>query len=226
MCDKIKQNKYYQKMRQFFQTIFQKGKSAIEQVQKTKYALPVFWGIVVLIGFGLLTFLNGSHRHAVIGVLDIDRLRAEAAPYQEIEREKAKYMELWKVKFQAEQEVLDAEDKRLAEVQQKKSMKKAAFKKAVDELQKKALELQKKYQKEATKIMMATNSATEQIDNLALEQMQAVAKKQGYDVVLAIPVTLYVSETVDMTDAVIQALNKKAVKINYPDPDTLTPPAE
>ncbi|MBR4927026.1 MAG: OmpH family outer membrane protein, partial [Alphaproteobacteria bacterium] len=111
-----------------------------------------------------------------------------------------------------------------AEVQQKKSMKKTAFKKAVDELQKKAIELQEKYQKEAAKIMMATNSATEQIDNLALEQTQAVAKEQGYDVVLAMPVTLYVSETVDMTDAVIQALNKKAVKINYPDPDTLTPP--
>ncbi len=226
MCDKLKQNKYYQKAVQISQTIFQKGKSAIGQIRKTKHAPLIFWGIAFLIGFGSLTFLNGAHRHAVIGVLDIDRLRAEAMPYQEIEREKAKYMELWKVKFQAEQEVLDTEDKRLAEVQQKKSMKKTAFKKAVDELQKKAVDLQEKYQKEATKIMMATNSAMEQIDNLALEQTQAVAKEQGYDVVLAMPVTLYVSETVDMTDAVIQALNKKAVKINYPDPDTLTPPAK
>lgn len=223
MCKKLKQNEHCQKVTQMGQAVYQKRISPIvSKVKEVKK--PIFWGLVFLIGFGILTFLNSAHRHAVIGVLDIERLRAEAAPYQEIEREKAKYMELWKVKFQAEQEILDVEDKRLAEIQQKKSMKKAAFKKAVDELQKKAVELQEKYQKEATKIMMATDSVTEQIDNLALEQTQAVAKEQGYDVVLSMPVTLYVSETVDMTDAVIQALNKKAVKIKYPDPETLTPP--
>ena len=92
-------------------------------------------------------------------------------------------------------------------------------------MQKKSLALQKKYQKEAAKIMMATNSAQKQIDELAMAEIENVAREKGYDIILTHQV-LYASETVDVTDDLIEKLNEKAVKINFPDPETLTPSDE
>ena len=70
--------------------------------------------------------------------------------------------------------------------------------------------------------MMATESATEQIDTLASQILHEIAENAGYDLVLDEHV-LYASHTVDMTDELVDELNKMAVKINYPDPETLTP---
>ena len=103
--------------------------------------------------------------------------------------------------------------------------KKKDFQKALDNLQKKSLLLQKKYQKEATKIMMATESAQSQVDALATQALQELAEKFGYDLVLSEHV-LYASRTIDITDDLIDELNKTTVKINYPDPETLTPDDE
>lgn len=180
-------------------------------------------GVAVVLSGMFVLFIQPQK---TIGVLDVQRLREQAEPYLEINREKAKYMEQWRVKFQAEQDVLDAEDKKLALAQKNKSMRKRSFRKALEKLQKDVLDLQKKYQKEASKIMMATESATKQIDELAWKQVQKVAQDKGYQVVVTEQMTVYMSETADITDYVIDELNKMAVKINYPDPDTLTPTSD
>lgn len=230
MCNKLKQLKAYQKIK----TLFQKTANALKQINlkdmskakriflDTKMRRLILAGLILGI---LFTVPFGGRSHTMVGVVDINRLRETAEPYKEIEREKEKYTVLWRMKFQAEQEVLDEEDKKLAAAQKKKSMKKKAFKRALDDLQKKSLALQKKYQKEAAKIMMATNSAIKQIDELAMAEIENVAHEKGYDIIL-INQVLYASDTVDVTDDLIEKLNEKAVKINFPDPETLTPENE
>ena len=212
MCQKIKQLKAY--LKQMGQTYMP---YLVHFIKRNKQGLLI--GFVLVIS--LITFVFG-HSHAIVGVVNMERVREQAEPYQEIEREREKYTQMWRVKFRAEQDVLDEEDKKLAEAQKKKSMKKKAFQKALEALQKKSLALQKKYQKEAAKIMMATESATEQIDTLASQILHEIAENAGYDLVLDEHV-LYASHTVDMTDELVDELNKMAVKINYPDPETLTP---
>lgn len=214
MCNKLKKLRAYKKIKQMGQTY----KPYLSHfVQKNKNALLIC-GLAFIT---LVTFILG-HSHAVVGVINMEQVRELAEPYQEIEREKEKYTQIWRVKFRAEQDVLDAEDKKLATARKNKSMKKKAFKKALDDLQKKSLALQKKYQKEAAKIMMATDSAQKQIDTLATQTLHKIAQKAGYDLVLSEHI-LYASKSVDMTDELIDELNKMAVKINYPDPETLTP---
>lgn len=214
MCNKLKQLKAYQILKQMGQTYLPYFG---QFMKKNKQGLLIGFVLIVC----LITFVFG-HSHAVVGVVNLEQVREQAEPYQEIEREREKYTQVWRTKFRAEQDVLDAEDKKLAEAQKSKSMKKKAFQKALDDLQKKSLALQKKYQKEATKIMMATQSATEQIDTLATQILHEIAQDKGYDLVLSEHV-LYASKTVDITDKLIDELNKMAVKINYPDPETLTP---
>ena len=214
MCNKLKQSKVYQKIKHMGQKYASHMLRLVSKINRYFLLLFIFM-------IGIIVFIS-SHSHMLVGVVDMERLREMAEPYQEIEREKEKYTQIWRTKFRAEQDVLDAEDKKLAEAQKKKSMKKKDFQKALDNLQKKSLALQKKYQKEASKIMMATESAQSQVDALATQALQELAEKFGYDLVLSEHI-LYASRTIDITDDLIDELNKTTVKINYPDPETLTP---
>ena len=217
MCNKLKQSKTYQ-------TIKHMGQKYASRVLKLVSKINRYFLLAFIFVIGIVVFIS-SHSHMLVGIVDMERLREMAEPYQEIEREKEKYTQIWRTKFRAEQDVLDAEDKKLAEAQKKKNMKKKDFQKALDNLQKKSLLLQKKYQKEAAKIMMATESAQSQVDALATQALQELAEKFGYDLVLSEHV-LYASRTIDITDDLIDELNKTTVKINYPDPETLTPDDE
>lgn len=214
MCNKLKQSKVYQ-------TIKHMGQKYASHMLRLVSKINRYFLLLFIFMIGIIVFIS-SHSHMLVGVVDMERLREMAEPYQEIEREKEKYTQIWRTKFRAEQDVLDAEDKKLAEAQKKKSMKKKDFQKALDNLQKKSLALQKKYQKEASKIMMATESAQSQVDALATQALQELAEKFGYDLVLSEHI-LYASRTIDITDDLIDELNKTTVKINYPDPETLTP---
>ena len=217
MCNKLKQSKTYQ-------TIKHKGQKYVSYALKLVSKINRYFLLAFIFVVGIVIFIS-SHSHMLVGIIDMERLREMAEPYQEIEREKEKYTQIWRTKFRAEQDVLDAEDKKLADAQKKKNMKKKDFQRALDNLQKKSLALQKKYQKEATKIMMATESAQSQVDGLATQALQELAEKFGYDLVLSEHV-LYASRTIDITDDLIDELNKTTVKINYPDPETLTPDDE
>ena len=217
MCNKLKQSKTYQTIKHMGQKYASRALKLVSKINR--YFLLAFIFVI-----GIVVFIS-SHSHMLVGIVDMERLREMAKPYQEIEREKEKYTQIWRTKFRAEQDVLDAEDKKLAEAQKKKNMKKKDFQKALDNLQKKSLLLQKKYQKEASKIMMATESAQSQVDALATQALQELAEKFGYDLVLSEHV-LYASRTIDITDDLIDELNKTTVKINYPDPETLTPDDE
>ena len=133
MCRQLKQLKIGQRLKKSFHRLW----SVIQTiVPSSRNDWLVLCGLVLLVVS--VTFLMG-HSHSSVGVVDMKRLRELAEPYKEIAREREKYTQIWRIKFRGEQEVLDTEDKQLAEARKKKSMKKKAFKKALDELQKKSL---------------------------------------------------------------------------------------
>lgn len=216
MCNKLKQTKFYQQSVVAYRAVSARIKLFIAG-HKKGFCIGVAAVAVVAVLLRLIPC--GS---AKIGVLDVDRLRSEAAIYKTIATEQQKYEEVWKMKFMAEKEVLDQEDKELARAAKEKKIKPAQLRRQVEELQKKALDLQKKYQGEAAKILAASKSVLTQADDLMLQVAAVVAQDNGYDIVLPDRV-IYASERADITDEVIKALDKKAVQIKYPDPQTLTP---
>lgn len=216
MCNKLKQTKFYQKTA----AVCKKGAERVAPVLHQHKRMVGVAAAVILFLLAASCFTPcGSGK---IGVLDVDRLRGEAAAYKTIAAEQQKYEELWKMKFMAEKEVLDKEDQELAAAAKAKKMKPGELRRAIEELQKKALALQKKYQAEAAKILAASKSVLTQVDELMLQAASTVAEKKGYDVVIPDRV-IYASDRADITDDVIKALNKKSIQIKYPDPQTLTP---
>lgn len=156
-----------------------------------------------------------------IAVLDVEKVRQGAEVYKTVVTEQKKYEDVWETKFKADRSALDQEDKALAAKRAK--MKPKELRSGVELLQRKAMALQQKYKAEAGKIIAATNSVVRQVDTVVLDAAKNMAKEQGYAIVLPKGATIYASNAVDLTDLFVEELNKKAIKITYPDPDTLTP---
>lgn len=207
--------KAFQKVAQSVRPLMHKGVAWVKANQKIA---AIVGGVLVL--FVLFLLIPCGNKGSV-AVLDLERVKVESAPYKTIADEQRKYEEIWKIKFQAEREVLDREDKELAA--RRNRMKAGEFKRAIDSLQHRAVALQEKYKGEAGKILAASQSVVAQVDAVAMETLERVAKAGGYDVVLVKQSTLYAGKAADITDDFIKELDKKSVKVSYPDPSTLTP---
>lgn len=190
--------------------------------KKMKMGLGVLAGVAVT---GLIWCAvcdkKTSESDFKIAVMDIEKVRQGAEVYKTVVAEQKKYEDVWETKFKADRSALDQEDKELAAKRSK--MKAKELRSSVELLQRKAIALQQKYQAEAGKIIAATNSVVRQVDTVVLDVAQNMAKEQGYAIILPKGVTIYASSAVDLTDLFVEELNKKAIKITYPDPDTLTP---
>ena len=166
--------------------------------------------ILVILGiFILVFFLRPSGMK--IGILDGQKLRDQAKAYQTIASEQKKYEDVWRVKLMAEKAVLDKEEQDL-----RKS--KSPSQDKLNALQQKMEKLQIRYQEEAQRIMKATQVASKEVDDAAVDIIQSIGKKKRYDVIFLRGTLVYAGPHYDMTEDVIKALNKKEMKIVYPDP--------
>lgn len=165
--------------------------------------------LIVLGAFILFLFMRPSGMK--IGILDGQKLRDEAKAYQTIAAEQKKYEDVWRVKLMAEKAVLDKEEQDL-----RKSKKPSQDK--LIALQKKMEKLQARYQEEAQRIMQATQVASKEVDEAAVNIIREIGDKKGYDIILLRGTLVYTGKHYDMTEDVIKILNKKEIKVVYPDP--------
>ncbi len=162
----------------------------------------------------------GVSDQPVVVVVDSNKVFEQAEVYRLIREEREKYNSLWEARFLAEKEVLDQEDRALA--QQQKKMKRSQFRKALSELQQKTVALQKKYQEQAVQINKASQSVLDQAGEMVRQSLQRVASREGYQIVLDGEGLMYYDSDLDVTDLFIEELNKQTVQIVFPDPDQLT----
>ena len=154
-------------------------------------------------------------------IIDFDRVQKEATVYKSIIDSQRGYEEKIQAQLGLEAGKLEQEEKDL--VAQKGKLSETEFKKKALALQKEALELQKKYQLQAQKILIASQIVAEKLQPSVEETLQNVAKKSGAGVVVNKAVTVYANDKVDMTDAFIKALNENVKAETYPNPDTIQP---
>lgn len=181
--------------------------------------LPFIKRPTVLIVFLVLFLICFYPSKEQIAVLDLNVLKSEVKAYQDIYREQKKYEDVWQIKFMAEREVLQREEERL-------KLEKKPSETDVIRLQKKLLDLQQRYQTEASKIMFTTQLVSKDIEEKVLRTVEKIAKKGDYQIVLSKEKALYASHKIDITKAVIKALNKQSLSINYPDPSQTVLPQQ
>ncbi len=202
---------------------------AFEWVKKTARRL---WEFVqknrvlsIVVCAGVLIWLAGILMRPVsLAVVDVVSVREQAHLYQTILAEQEKQEVQWRARFDAEKQELVAQDKALAVKRAK--MKKAAFKKQVDALQKKVTAFQQKYQNEYTQIAMAYQAAVQQADSFVLESMAQFGKKRGIFIIIPKQAALYAADQVDLTADFIRYFDTKKFVVPYPDPQKIALPLQ
>ena len=205
-------------------------KGALWMQEKARQVNPEFkkhkgifiGGVCVLILIGLWASMSGSG--SVVGVVDVMQVREKAAVYQGILSSQKKYEEEWRIRFNAEKDLLTQEDKALADKRSK--TKAAVFKKEVDAFQKKVIAFQQKYQEQYTQIIMASQMAVQQADQMALETIRQLGKKKGVDVIMPMQAALYSSDRVDLTEDFIRLFDDEEFWVQYTDPKSIQVPAQ
>ena len=198
----------------------EKARQVAPVFKKRKNILIAGAGVLILIGLWMGVSGSGS----TLGVVDVMQVREKAAVYQGILASQQKYEEEWRVRFNAEKDLLTQEDKALADKRSK--TKAAVFKKEVDAFQKKVIAFQQKYQTQYTQIMMASQMAVQQADQMAVETMRQLGKKKGVDVIMPMQAALYSSDRVDLTEDFIRLFDDEKFSVQYPDPKSMQVPAQ
>ncbi len=149
-----------------------------------------------------------------IGVVDLEKLKNTADIYHLIRQEQGKNENTLNARYDIERRALAQEEQLL--LQKQKSMAKEDFQKAAVQLQQKARLIQSAYQMDVERVLGASHTVVQQINQIVLDILPDVAESAGYEVILPKQGVWYASESVDMTDVLVKELNKKTTKLVYP----------
>ena len=162
----------------------------------------------------LIVLLKGCHKSSTVVVVDTVKLQGNLTIYQQLDEEKAKYLEQEKQSFEKEKEVLVQKDKALLKRWEKlpkkvqKSPSKNPLKKEVDALRSQIVDLQERYQAKIERIEKSFEQAKTILHGQAVEMVAQWGKKQGYTVVVPKHLTLFTAASVDKTDDFMRWFNK------------------
>ncbi len=149
-----------------------------------------------------------------IGVVDLEKLKNTADIYHLIRQEQGKNENTLNARYDIERRALAQEEQLL--LQKQKSMSKDEFQKAALKLQQKARLLQSAYKMDVERVLGASHTVVQQINQIVVEILPDVAESAGYEVILPKQGVWYAADSVDMTDALVKELNKKTTKLVYP----------
>lgn len=157
-------------------------------------------------------------------IIDLARVEKEADAYKSVVENDLAY----KQKLIAQKSLTDSELKKDYDtlLAQKDKMSESDFRKKEIALQKREMELLRQYQFQAIQIRLATSMTLKNLQPMALETLQTVAREAGAGVVInKVSEIPYVGEKNDLTDRFIAALNRRVQARPYPNPDTIQPVA-
>ncbi|KAF0112928.1 MAG: Outer membrane chaperone Skp (OmpH) [Rhodospirillaceae bacterium] len=196
-------------------------------VQGVKKILAVV-GIVVLAGGGL-AFAEGAKTggeavSVVVGVVDVPRLVRESAAGKTVLEQRQKYLTVFQNDTRKEEKELSDADREL--VRQRTLLLPEAFAEKQGEFRKRLTEFQQTVEQRRRNLDRSVGAALGQIEKKIVELVQAVAKERGVNVVLSQTQVYMFEPRFDMTDPVMERMNKALPKVTMQDPAKLPPPEE
>lgn len=148
-------------------------------------------------------------------VVDVEKIFLDSNAGKDLKGKLDKRFENFRQKFSAKESEIQKEKDSLEK--QQTILSKEAFDKKVKQFEEKTMAFQKEAQIERNAIERAKISAMEQIDKSAKEVTQKLADEYGFKVVLPKKIALFHDESIDMTDKILESLNKKITKVDLKD---------
>jgi len=159
---------------------------------------------------------TGATEAPIITVLDISKIRRDAASVKAIREQIINYQNKIQSEVQKEQEALRAAQQELAKKQS--LLAPEAFAEERRKFEQRVVGVQKMVQERRQTLEQAQNAAMLQVERALNEIVASVAEKNGYDVILRLSQIVYVKRTLDITGIVLQELDKKlpTVQVDLP----------
>ncbi|MDR2902701.1 MAG: OmpH family outer membrane protein [Lactobacillales bacterium] len=169
--------------------------------------------LVVILAFFVWHVFAGDG--GKIAVVNIEKLRVESTLFQKIAVEDQKRQLSMEKQFMAIDAMIKKEDSDLRA--KEKTMKSAEYAKERKALENKVAATQMQLSEQVRQIQTIAQMVAAQSEPYLKDVVDGYAKSKGYDVILAAGVTVYAKESLDVTDDIIAAFNKKTENVSYED---------
>jgi len=147
----------------------------------------------------------------VIAVLDHQRVLQEAVAMKGIQKQLDSQAEVYKKEIDAQEDKLRSAEQELAK--QRSILSQDAFNQKRRDFEKQVTELQKSAAIRKRNLDQAFNEARNKVVQTMLQITEEVAREQGANMVLAQQMVLVADKSLDITDVVVDRVNKKLPQV-------------
>lgn len=162
--------------------------------------------------FAAFSLLSLSANAGNIGVIDVDKIMNESLVMRDIQSKIEKKQDEYQKQIQKKQEELESEQKRIES--KKNILSKEAFEKETNAFEKKLDDLKTFVDKKQNNLKKASMEAMSKVNEKVKDIIDGVAKEKKLDVIIAAAQTLYHEESLDVTNEILEKLNKKITKVD------------
>lgn len=157
----------------------------------------------------------------VVGVVDVPRLIRESFAGKAVLEQRQKYLTGFQNETRKEEKELSDADREL--VRQRSLLSADAFAEKQNEFRKRLAEFQRKVEQRRRDLDRSVGTALSQIEKKLVELVQIAAKERDVNIVLSQTQVYMFEPRFDMTDTVMERLNKALPRVMMQDPTELFP---
>lgn len=157
------------------------------------------------------SLLSSAANAGNIGIIDVDKIMNESLVMRDIQSKIEKKEDEYQKQVQKKRGELESEQKRIEG--KKNILSKEAFEKEAESFEKKLDELKTFIDKKQNSLKKSSMEAMSKVNEKVRDIIDEIAKEKKLEVVIAAGQTLYYENNLDITEEVLQKLNKKITKV-------------
>lgn len=157
----------------------------------------------------------------VIGVIDLQRILGQAEAAREIIAQRDRYLNAYQSEAAEEEKALREADQEL--VRKRAVVAPEAFATEREEFQKRVAAFQREVQTRRRNLERAFGEAMNKVQAAVIRITDRVAAERGLNLILYRTQVFLFDPTMDITDAVLERVNKELPSVTMADPDSLPP---
>lgn len=146
-----------------------------------------------------------------IGIIDVEKIIKESKAMRDIQAKIAKQQEVYQKEVSKKQEGLEAEQKKIEG--KKNVLEKDAFEKEVTAFEKKVDDLKTFVDRKQNSLKKASLDGMSKVNDEVKDIISDVAKEKSLDVIIPASQVLFFKDELDVTEEVLENLNKKITKV-------------
>ena len=164
---------------------------------------------------------GGGNVATVIVVVDANRIQRESLAGKAVVADRERYQQTFNTEFETARKQLQVSEKELA--QQRTSLPADVFQEKVRTLNSRVAEFQRQYQGAVRALDKSSAVASNELQKAVVAVTSEVASEQGVGLVLHKQHVFLHDERMDITNTVIERLNKRLTSVPFPVPDMEKP---